>query len=162
MVLEKTPASSLHSKDIKPVNLKEINPEYSLEVLISNTLATWWEELTHWTSLQSKGLSGVFSNTTVQKHQFFDAQLSLWSNFHIHTWLLKKHILTKWTFVGTVTSLLFKILSRLVITFLPGSKHLLISWLQSPSAVILESKKIKSVTVSTSICHKVTGQDAWS
>ena len=46
--------------------------------------------LTHWISLQSKGLSGVFSNTTVQKHQFFGAQLSLWSNSHIHTWLLEK------------------------------------------------------------------------
>ena len=56
--------------------------------------------------------------------------------------------LTRWTFVGKVMSLLFNKLSRLVITFLPRSKHLLISWLQSPSAVILESKKIKSVTVS--------------
>ena len=60
-------------------------------------------------------------------------------------------------------SLLFNMLSRLVITFLPGSKRLLISWLQSPSAVILEPKKIKSVTVSTvssSICHEVMGLDA--
>ena len=64
--------------------------------------------------------------------------------------------LTRWTFVGKVMSLLFNMLSRLVITFLPGSKRLLISWLQSPSAVILEPKKIKSITVSTvspSICH---------
>ena len=64
--------------------------------------------------------------------------------------------LTRWTFIGKVMSLLFNILSRLVITFLPRSKHLLISWLQSPSAVILEPKKIKSATVSTvspSICH---------
>ena len=66
--------------------------------------------------------------------------------------------LTRWTFVGKVMSLLFNRLSRLVITFLPRSKHLLISWLQSPSAVILEPKKIKSDTVSTvspSISHKV-------
>ena len=56
--------------------------------------------------------------------------------------------LTRWTFVGKVMSLLFNMLSKLVITFLPMSKHLLISWLQSPSAVILEPKKIKSVTVS--------------
>ena len=66
--------------------------------------------------------------------------------------------LTTWTFVGKVMSVLFNILSRLVITFLPRSKHLLISWLQSPSAVILEPPKIKSVTVYTvfpSICHKV-------
>ena len=59
----------------------------------------------------------------------------------IHTWLLEKPYLTRWTFVGKVMSLLFNILSRLVITFLPRSKHLLISWLQSPAAVILESKK---------------------
>ena len=68
--------------------------------------------------------------------------------------------LTRWTFVGKVTSLLFNILSRLVITFLLKSKRLLISWLQSPSAVILEPPKIKSVTVSPSICHEVMGPDA--
>ena len=56
--------------------------------------------------------------------------------------------LTRWTFVGKVISLLFNMLSRLAITFLPRSKRLLISWLQSPSSVILEPKKIKSVTVS--------------
>ena len=67
------------------------------------------------------------------------------------------------TFVGKVKSLLFNTLSRLVITFLPRSKHILISWLQSPSAVILEPKKIKSLpisTVSSSICHEVMGPDA--
>ena len=70
--------------------------------------------------------------------------------------------LTRWTFIGKVMSLLFNNLSRLVITFLPRSKHLLISWLQSPSAVILEPKKINSVTVSIvppSICHEVMGWD---
>ena len=70
--------------------------------------------------------------------------------------------LTKWTFAGKVMSLLFNMLSRLVIAFLPRSKHLLISWLQSPSAVILEPQKIKSDTVSTvspSICHEVMGPD---
>ena len=70
--------------------------------------------------------------------------------------------LTRWTFVGKVISLLFNMLSGLVITFLPRSKHLLISWLQSPSAVILEPKKIKSDTVSTvspSICYEVMGPD---
>ena len=64
----------------------------------------------------------------------------------------------RWTFLGKVMSLLFNMLSRLVITFLPRSKHLLISWLQSPSAVILEPPKIKSATVSTvspSICHEL-------
>ena len=71
--------------------------------------------------------------------------------------------LTRWTFVSKVMSLLFNMLSRLVITFLPRSKHLLISWLQSPSAVILEPKKIKSLTVSIvspSISHEVVGPDA--
>ena len=71
---------------------------------------------------------------------------------------------TKWTFVGKVMSLLFNMVSRLVITFLPRSKRLLISWLQSPSAVIWEPPtKIKSDTVSTvspSICHEVIGPDA--
>ena len=71
--------------------------------------------------------------------------------------------LTRWSFVGKVMSLLFNMLSRLVRTFLPRSKHLLISWLQSPSAVILEPKKKKFATVSTvspSICHEVMGPDA--
>ena len=71
--------------------------------------------------------------------------------------------LNRQTFVGKVMSLLFNILSRLLITFLPRSKHLLISWLQSPYAVILEAKNIKSDTVSTvspSISHEVMGPDA--
>ena len=70
---------------------------------------------------------------------------------------------TRWTFVGKVMSLLFNMLSRFVIDFLPRSKCLLISWLQSPYAVILEPKKIKSTTVSIfppSICHEVMGPDA--
>ena len=70
--------------------------------------------------------------------------------------------LTRWTFVCKVLSLLFNMLSRFVIAFLPMSQHLLISWLQSPSAVILEPRKIKSVTVSTvspSIYHEVMGPD---
>ena len=71
--------------------------------------------------------------------------------------------LTRWTFVGKVMFLLFNMLSRLAITFLPRSKCLLISWLQSPSGVILEPKKIKSAIVSIvspSICHEVMGPDA--
>ena len=71
--------------------------------------------------------------------------------------------LTRWTFVGKVMSLLFNMLSKLVITFLPRIKHLLISWLQSPSAMILEPRKIKSLTVyivSPSIYHEVKGPDA--
>ena len=96
----------------------------------------------------AKRLSRVFSNPTIQKHHFFGAQLSLWSNSHIHAWLLKKNIaLSSQTFVSKVMSLLLNMLSRLAIAFLPRSRHLLISWLQSPSAVILEPKKIKSLTV---------------
>ena len=75
----------------------------------------------------------------------------------------KTIVLTRWTFVGKVMSLLFSMSSGLVITFLPRSKHLLISWLQSPSAVILAPKKIKSDTVSIvsqSICLQVIGLDA--
>ena len=72
----------------------------------------------------------------------------------------KSIALTRWTFVGKVMLLLFNTLSRFIIAFLPRSKHVLISWLQSPSAVILEPKKIKSVTVFPFICHKVMGPDA--
>ena len=89
---------------------------------------------------------------------FFILQLS-----HPYMTTRKTIALTRRTFVGKVMSLLFNMLSRLVITYLPRSKHLLISWLQSPSAVILEPPKIKSVTVSTispSICHEVMGPDA--
>ena len=98
--------------------------------------------LTGWISLQSKGFSKVFPNTTVQKHQFFGPQLSLWPNSHIHTTTEKTITLTRWTFVGKVMSLHFNMLSRLVITSLPRSKPLLISWLQSPSTVIWKPKKV--------------------
>ena len=94
----------------------------------------------------------------LQHSAFFIVQLS-----HPYMTTGKTIALTRWTFVGKVMSLLFNMLSRLVITFLPRSKCLLISWLQSPSAVILEPQKIKSATVSTvspSICHEVMGPDA--
>ena len=106
-------------------------------------------EWTGWISLQSKGLSRVFSNTTVQKHQFFGTQLSSVQFSHPYMTTGKTIALTRQTFVGRVMSLLLNMLSRLVITFLPRSRRLLISWLQSPSAVILEPPKIKSDTVST-------------
>ena len=89
---------------------------------------------------------------------FFTVQLS-----HPYMTTGKTIALTRWTFVGKVMSLLLNMLCRLVITFLPRSKRLLISWLQSPSVVILEPKKIKSDTVSTvfpSISHEVMGPDA--
>ena len=96
--------------------------------------------------------------TILQHSAFFTVQLS-----HPYMTTGKTIALTRWTFVGKVMSLLLNMLSRLVITFLPRSKHLLISWLQSPSAVIFEPKKIKSDTVSTvspSIYHEVMGPDA--
>ena len=111
---------------------------------------------TGWLSLQSKGLSRVFSNTA-----FFMVQPS-----HPYMTTGKTIALTRWTFVGKVTSLLFNMLSRLVIAFLPRSKHLLISRLQSPSAVILEPKKIVChcfhcfPICHVSICHEVVGQEA--
>ena len=89
---------------------------------------------------------------------FFIVQLS-----YPYMTIGKTIALTRWTFAGKVMTLLFNMLSRLVITVLPSSKHLLISWLQSPSAVILEPRKIKSATASTvspSICHEVIGPDA--
>ena len=98
--------------------------------------------LTGLVSLQSKELSRIFSSTTVQKHQFFSAQPSLWSNSHIHTWLLEKK-----NFVSNVMSPLFSMLSRFVKDLLPRSKCLLISWLQSLSAVTVEPKEIKSLIV---------------
>ena len=94
----------------------------------------------------------------LQCSAFFIVQLS-----HPYMTTGKTVVLTRWTFVGKIMSLLFNMLSRLVITFLPRSERLLISWLQSPSAVILEPRKIKSVIVSIifpSIHHEVMGPDA--
>ena len=96
------------------------------------------------------------SKASILQHSaFFIVQLS-----HLYMTIGKTIALTRWTFVGKVMSLLFNMLSRLVIGFLPRSKSLLISWLQSPPAVILEPRKIKSATVSPSICQKVMGLDA--
>src|SRR5574339_358049 len=94
----------------------------------------------------------------LRRSAFFTVQLS-------HPYMTTGKIIasTRWTLVGKAMSLLFNMLSRLIITFLPRSKRLLISWLQSPTAVILEPRKIKSATVSTvspSISHEVMGPDA--
>ena len=95
------------------------------------------------------------SKASILRHSaFYIVQL-----LHPYTTTGKTIALTRWTFVGKVMSLLLNMLSRLVITFLPRSKHLLISWLQSPSAVILEPKKIKS-DFSPSMSHEVMGPDA--
>ena len=99
------------------------------------------------------------SEASILQHlAYFIVQLS-----HLYMTTGKTIVLTRQTFVGKVTSLLFNMLSRLIITFLPRSMHLFVSWLQSPSAVILEPPKIKSDTVSTvspSISHEVMGPDA--
>ena len=113
---------------------------------------------TGWISLQFRGLSRVFSNTTVQKYQFFGAQLFFIVQFsHSYMTTRKTIALTRQTFVGKVMSLLFNMLSRLVIAFLPRSKRLLISWLQSLSAVILEPKKIKAP-----LSMEFSRQEYWS
>ena len=120
--------------------------------------------LTGLISLLFKGLSRVFTPAL----QFENINSSVFSTLYGPTltsahdyW--KNHSFDRWTFVGKVVSLLFNMLSRFVITFRPRSKHLLISWLKSPSTVILEPQKIKSWTISTfppSICHEVMGLDA--
>ena len=112
-----------------------------------------------WVKVTLKSLLQYSSHATILRcSSFFLVQFS-----HPYMTTGKIRALTRWTFVGKVRSLLFNMLSRLVITFLPRRKYLLISWLQSPSTVILEPKKIKSDTVSTvspSISHGVMGLDA--
>ena len=124
-----------------------------------------WSPLgwTGWTSLQSRTLKSLLQHHSSKASillcsTFFTFQLS-----YPYMTTGKIIALTRQTFVGKVMSLLLNMLSRLVITFLPRSKRLLISWLQSPSAVILEPPKVKSVTVSIvfpSIFHEVMGPDA--
>ena len=119
--------------------------------------------LTDFISLQSKGLSSLLQHhsskaSIIRCSAFFIVQLT-----HPYMTTGKAIALIRWSFVGKVMCLLFNMLPRLFITFLPRSKCLLISWLQSPSAVILEPNKIKSVTVSIvspAICHEVMGPDA--
>ena len=118
----------------------------------------WWDLLAIQGTLKSLLQHHSSKASILWCSAFFTVQLS-----HPNMTTGKTIALTRWTFVGKVMSLLLNTLSRLVITFLPRSKHLLISWLQSPSAVILEPPKIKSDTVSTvspSISHGVMGPDA--
>ena len=117
--------------------------------------------------LDSLAIQGTFKSL-LKLHSSKASILQCLAFFTVHlsypyTTTGKTIALTIWTFVGQVMSLLFNMLSRLVIAFLPRSKRLLISWLQSPSAVILEPKKLKSLTisiVSPTICHEVKGLDA--
>ena len=114
-------------------------------------------------SLLSKGLSRVFSRPQFESIDSSVLSLLYGPVLTLYMTTRKTMALNLQTFVGEVMSLLFNTLSGFVIAFLSRSKHLLISWLQSPSAVILEYRKIKSVTASIfspSICHEVMGQNA--
>ena len=134
-----------------------ISPSKEIPGLISPSM-DWLDLLAVQGTLKSL-LQDHSSKASILQHSAFSTvQLS-----HPHMTTGQTIALTRWTFDGKVMSLLFNMLSRLVITVLPRSKHLLISWLQSPSAVILEPRKIKSDTVSTvfpSIYHEVMGSDA--
>ena len=158
------PIIRVHSNELT-LHMRGQSSGISASISVLPMISQDWSllEWTGWISLQSKGLSSVFSNTTVQKQQFFVTQFSSQSKSHPHMTTGKTIALTRWTFDRKVISLLLNMLSRFVITFVPRSKCLLISWLQSPSAVILEHPKIKSDTVSTvspSISHEVMGPDA--
>ena len=110
----------------------------------------------------SKGLSRVFSSTTIQKHQFSSAFLYGSTLSSIHDYWEKNHSFDYTDLVGKMMSLLLNMLSNFVIAFLPRSNHLLISWLHSTSTVILKPMKIKSVTASTfspSIFYQKMGLD---
>ena len=143
---------------------QSIGTSVSASVLPINIQGWFPLGLTGLMSLPSKGLSGVFSSTIIWKHQFFGTQRSYGPTLiSAHGYWKKTIAMTRQTFVGKVMSLLFNMLSRFVIAFLPRSKHLLIARLQSLSAMILEPKKIKSVTVfifASSICHEVKGPEA--
>ena len=115
----------------------------------------WFDLLTVQGTLKSLHQHHSSKASILQHSAFFVVQLS-----HPYMTTGKTITLTRRTFVGKVISLLFTMLSRLVITFLQMSKRLLISWWQSPSAMILKPIKIKSVTVSPSFCHEVMGPDA--
>ena len=118
----------------------------SASVLPMNIQGWFRLGLTDLICLQFKGLSRVFSCTTIRKHQFFSIQPSLWSNSHIHIWLLGNY---GFDCMDLCWQSDFNTLSRFTIAFLPRSKHMLISWLQWLSTQILELKKRKFVTAST-------------
>ena len=134
-----------------------INPSNEYSGLISFR-SDWFDHYAIQGTLKSLLQHHSSKASILQCSVFYIIQLS-----HSHMTMGKTIALTRQTFVGKLMSLLFNMLSSLVIAFLPRSKHLLISWLQSPSAVILEPKTIKSFTVSIvfpSICHEVMGLDA--
>ena len=134
-----------------------INPSNEYSGLISFRI-DWFDLFAVKGTLKSLLQQHSLKASILWRSAFFMVQLS-----HLYITTGKTIASTIWNFVSKVMSLLFNMLFRSVITFLPRSKQLLISWLQSPSAVILEPKKMKSITVSTfysSICHEVMGLDA--
>ena len=139
---------------------------FSFTSVLPMNIQSWFSlGLTVLFSLKTKGLSRVFSRATIWRHWFFSAQSSLVCSVQLsHLYLIteKKHCFDHTHLSRQRTSRLFKALPKFVIVFLPKSKRPLISWLQSPSSVILEPKKIKSVTASTfslSIYHEVMEMD---
>ena len=150
--------SALHIKWPKYWNLNfSISPSYEYSRLISFRI-DWLDLLIVQGTVKSLLQHHSSKASVLQRSAFFIVQLS-------HPYMTTGETIasTRQTFVGKVMSLLFNTLSRFVIAFLQRSKRLLISWLQSPSAVILEPKKIKSFAVSTlspSVCHEVMGADA--
>ena len=134
-----------------------ISPSNKYSGLISFRI-DWFDLLAVQGTLKSLLQHHNLKASILQCSAFFIVQIS-----HPYMTTGKTIVLTRWRFVGKVMFLLFNKLSKLVITFLPRSKCLLISWVQSPSAVILEPTKIKSATVSNvspSVCHEVVGPDA--
>ena len=128
---------------------QSIGASISASILPMNVQGWLILGLTGLISFLSKGLSRVFSSTTIQKYPFFGAQPSFWSKSQICTWLQENHgfddgkpYLLIQTSVSKEMSLLFNMLSRFIVAFIPRRKCLLIPWLQSPSTVILEPKKI--------------------
>ena len=135
------------SASVLPMNIQDW---FSLELFVGSLCSPRDSQesspIPQFKSINSLALSFLYSPTLTSIHDYWKKTLAL----------------TRWTSVDKVMSLLFNMRFRLVITFLPRSKHLLISWLQSPSAMILEPKKKKSLTVSIvspSICHEVMGSD---
>ena len=126
---------------------QSIRVSASASVLSLNTQDSFHLEWTDWISLLYKGFSRVFSNTSSKASILWCSTFFMVQLLHQYVTTGKTIALTRCTFVGKVISLLFNMLSRFVIAFLPRSKRALISWLQSPSAVILEPKKIKSVKI---------------
>ena len=172
VVMEKTLERPLDFREIKPVNPKGNQPWIvfgrTCAVAVAPTSATWcteqtlwkrswcWERLRAGEERSNRGWD-VWMASLTQCSAFFMVQLS-----HLHMTTVKTIALTIWILLKMM-SLHFNTLSTYVIAFFPRSKYLLISWLHSPSAVILEPRKIKSATVSTlypSICHEVMGPNA--